>query len=79
MERFPLPAAVPPFLPGSQPVCVMESDLSFLELRDRAMVAFAGFHGLLPAVNLVQRLVVRHLWPDYRGPVWGRRLPGATS
>lgn len=75
----PLPGAIPPFLPDSQLVCVMERDLSFLELKDRALVAVAGFHGLLPAVNLVQRLVIRHLRPDYRGPVWGRRLPGATS
>ncbi len=75
----PLPGAIPPFLPNSQLVCVMKSDLGFLELKDRAMTLVAGFHGLLPAVNLVQRLVVRHLRPDYRGPVWGRRLPGATT
>lgn len=73
----PLEGALPPFMRDTQPVCVIEQDLGFLELRDRMLVQFGGFHGLLPAVNLVQRLVVRHLYPKYRGPVWGRPVPGS--
>ncbi|OFW14604.1 MAG: hypothetical protein A3F70_06675 [Acidobacteria bacterium RIFCSPLOWO2_12_FULL_67_14] len=72
----PLEGALPPFMSDTQPICVIEQDLGFLELRDRMLVQFGGFHGLLPAVNLVQRLVVRHFFPKYRGPVWGRPVPG---
>ncbi|MDH5345280.1 MAG: alpha/beta hydrolase [Gammaproteobacteria bacterium] len=75
----PLEGAIPPFLPATRLVCVKDDDLEFLELRDRIMVGIGGFHGLLPRINLVQRLVTKHLKPDYHGPVWGRRLPGARS
>lgn len=75
----PLPGAIPPFLPATRLVCVQDDDLEFLELRDRIMVGLGGFHGLLPRINLVQRLVTKHLRPDYRGRVWGRRLPGARA
>ena len=74
-----LAAAIPPFLPSTQPVCVNDSDLEFLEFRDRLMVGVGGLHGLLPRINLVRRLITRHLNPRYRGRVWGRRLPGAKS
>ncbi|MGH8221402.1 MAG: esterase/lipase family protein [Woeseiaceae bacterium] len=75
----PLAGAMPPFLAGTRLVCVTEDDVDFFELRERLLVEFGGFHGLLPRVNLVQRLVTRHLLPAYRGRVWGRRLPGSES
>ena len=75
----PLGGAAPPFLSATRPVCVTGDDLDFLELRDRLLVGLGGFHGLLPRVNLVQRLVTRHLDPGSRGRVWGRRMPGARS
>ena len=75
----PLGGAAPPFLAASRPVCVTDDDLDILELRDRLLVGIGGFHGLLPRVNLVQRLVTRHLDPGSRGRVWGRRMPGARS
>ncbi len=71
--------AIPPFLPATRLVCVSDDDLEFLELRDRLLVGLGGFHGLLPQINLVQRLVTKHLNPGYRGEVWGRRLPGSRS
>jgi hypothetical protein len=74
-----LAGAMPPFLPATKPVCVVESDLGLFELRDRLLVEVGGFHGLLPRINLVQRLVTKHLQPSYRGDVWGRRLPGSPS
>ncbi|HEX7063295.1 MAG TPA: hypothetical protein VF200_15085 [Woeseiaceae bacterium] len=74
----PLPAALPPFLPESNVVCVGEDDLNFFELRDRLLVDIGGMHGLLPRINLVQRLVTKHLQPRYRGEVWGRRVPGVA-
>ena len=75
----PLAGAIPPFLPSTKPVCVTDADIGLLELRDRVLAGVGGFHGLLPRVNLVQRLVTRHLNPRYHGRVWGRRLPGAQS
>lgn len=74
-----LAAAIPPFLPATKLVCVTEDDLAFLELRDKLLVDVGGLHALLPRINLVQRLVTKHLLPGYRGEVWGRRLPGAAS
>ena len=75
----PLAGAIPPFLPASRLVCVSDKDLEILEFRDRLLAGLGGFHGLLPGVNLVQRLVTRHLCPGYGGKVWGRRLPGLRS
>jgi len=75
----PLAGAIPPFLAASKLVCVTGADLGLLELRDRIMVDLGGLHGLLPRINLVQRLVTKHLQPAYRGRVWGRRLPGVRS
>lgn len=75
----PLNGALPPFLDPSHVVCVSESDLGLLELRDRLLGKLGGFHGLLPAVNLVQHLTTKHLKPDFKGPVWGRRIPGSPS
>lgn len=75
----PVAAAIPPFLAATKLVCVLEEDLHFLELRDRLLVEIGGMHGLLPRINLVQRLVTKHLLPGYRGDVWGRRLPGVKS
>jgi len=75
----PLAGALPPFLSSTRLVCVTEDDLGVLELRDRLLVDVGGFHGLLPRINVVQRLVTRHLQPAYRGRVWGRRVPGSKS
>ncbi len=74
-----LPSAIPPFLPGTRLVCVTGDDVGRLELRDRLLVQVGGLHALLPRINLVQRLVIRHLKADFRGRVWGRRLPGSRS
>lgn len=75
----PLAGALPPFLPESSLVCVTPDDLGRFELRDKVLVKVAGLHGLLPAINLVQRLTIKHLKDDFGGPIWGRRVPGATS
>jgi len=75
----PLAAAMPPFLPRSKLICVTEEDLGMFELRDRLLVNIGGFHGLLPRVNLVQRLVTKHLRPGFAGELWGRRVPGSSS
>lgn len=75
----PVAGAIPPFLPAAKIVCVTEDDLNFFELRDKLLVEVGGMHALLPRINLVQRLVTRHLLPRYRGDVWGRRVPGIDT
>jgi pimeloyl-ACP methyl ester carboxylesterase len=75
----PLAGALPPFLPEGQVVCVTRDDLNFWEIGDRILTRIAGFHGMLPKVNLVARLVTRHLRPSFRGEAWGRRVPGVEE
>lgn len=75
----PLAGALPPFLPEEHVLCVTRDDLTFWEIGDRILTRIAGFHGLLPKVNLVTRLVTRHLRPSFRGEVWGRCVPGVEQ
>ena len=78
----PLAGAVPEFLTPKNVVCVRPDDLGYWEVGDRAILGKVGFHGLLPKVNLVQRLVIAHL----RGKsgrndknIWGQPMPGVSS
>lgn len=78
----PLAGAVPEFLTSKNVVCVRPDDLGYWEIGDRAILGAVGFHGLLPKVNLVQRLVIAHL----RGKsgrndkdIWGQPMPGVSS
>lgn len=77
----PLAAAIPPFLDESRLVCVTPGDFGYWELRDRALTRFAGFHGLMPKMNMLHRLILRFLQEegDPYGSTWGRRLPGVKS
>lgn len=71
----PFLGALPKFMPIEKVICVCPEDFSRWEIRDRMLAKMAGFHGFLPAVNLVQRIVIRFLKEDYRGHVWGRKPP----
>ena len=51
----PLAGAIPPFLDEAQVVCVTPGDFGYWEIRDRALSAAAGFHGLLPKMNMLHR------------------------
>ena len=77
----PLAGAIPPFLDESRVVCVTPGDFGYWEVRDRALAAAAGFHGLLPKMNMLHRLMLRFLLErrDRYGSTWGRRLPGVTE
>ena len=77
----PLTAAIPPFLDESRLVCVTPGDFGYWELRDRVLTRFAGFHGLMPTMNMLHRLILRFLQEkgDPYGSTWGRRLPGVKS
>jgi pimeloyl-ACP methyl ester carboxylesterase len=72
----PLAGALPPFLPAESIVAVTPDDFEVFELKDKALLLAAGFHAQLPNMNLAQRLVLRHLRDDYRGPTKGRPVPG---
>lgn len=74
----PLEGAIPPFLDEARVVCVTPGDFGYWEIRDRALAATAGFHGLLPKMNMLHRLILRFLLErgDPYGNTWGRRLPG---
>jgi pimeloyl-ACP methyl ester carboxylesterase len=74
-------AAVPKFLPYESLVCVSPDDYGYWELADRATTKLAGFHGILPNMNMLHRLLVRHFTGrgDPRGNTWGRPAPGVAK
>lgn len=76
----PLRGAIPPFLEESRLVCVAPGDFGYWELRDRTLSGLAGFHGVIPKMNMLHRLILRFLLEkeDSYGNTWGRRLPGVT-
>ena len=73
--------AVPDFLPYESLVCVSPKDYGYWELADRATTELAGFHGILPNMNMLHRLLVRHFTGrgDPRGNTWGRPAPGVAK
>jgi pimeloyl-ACP methyl ester carboxylesterase len=75
----PFDGAIPPFLPLGSLVCVTDRDAGIFEVADRLAESIVGLHATMPMMGLVQRLVIRHLRPDFRGKVWGRHAPGVTA
>lgn len=77
----PLEGAIPPFLEESRLVCVTPGDFGYWEFRDRALSSLAGFHGLIPKMNMLHRLILRFLLDgdDSYGNTWGRALPGVET
>jgi len=74
----PFEGALPRFLPYESLVCVTPDDYGYWEIADKAATRFGGFHGILPNMNMLHRLIVRHLTgrPDRHGNTWGRLPPG---
>jgi len=75
----PLLAAIPNFLARENIVGVCPSDFGLFELKDKALDNLIGLHAQIPNMDLVQRLVIKHLRPEYTGKVWGRALPGVSK
>lgn len=77
----PFEGALPKFLPLENIVCVTPGDYGYWEVQDRLVSSVAGFHGILPNMDMLHRLIVRHLTgrPDPRGNTWGRPAPGVTN
>ncbi len=74
----PFKGAVPSFIDRTQLVCVRPDDFGYWELKDKALLQFAGFHSLLPGLNLAHRLVVSHLRGKPTKGVWARSAPGVS-
>ena len=74
----PLEGAIPKFLEERNLVCVTPDDFGYWEIGDRVLTSVAGFHGILPNMDLVHRLIVRHFTgrPDKHKNTWGRAVPG---
>src|SRR5262245_55759424 len=75
----PFDGACSAFVPENEMVCVADDDFGTFELRDRIAQGIAGLHAMMPAMNLVQRLVVSHLYGEPEGSIWGRPAPGITA
>jgi pimeloyl-ACP methyl ester carboxylesterase len=74
----PFEGAVPRFLSRENVVCVTPQDFGYWEVADRLLDRAAGFHGILPNMNMLHRLIVRHFTnaPETHGATWGRPAPG---
>jgi hypothetical protein len=77
----PYEGAVPPFLSEDRLVCVTPGDYGYWEVQDRGLATLAGFHGILPNMNMLHRLIVRFLTgkPDKYKNTWGRPAPGVAA
>lgn len=76
----PFEGAVPKFLRLENLVCVTPEDYGYWERQDRLISSQAGFHGILPNMDMLHRLIVAHFTgrPDRHGNIWGRMPPGVT-
>jgi hypothetical protein len=77
----PFRGALPKFLPREKLVCVSPDDFGYWEIQDRVTTTVAGFHGILPNMDMLHRLIVAYLTSrkDKHGNIWGRRPPGVSS
>lgn len=77
----PFEGAIPPFIPYDQLVCVTPDDYGYWEIQDKAVTKLAGFHGILPNMNMLHRLIVRFFTAqkDKYENTWGRPAPGVKN
>lgn len=69
------------FLKPENLVIVTHDDFGNWEIQDKALTSIAGLHGMIPNMNMVHRLIVRHFTgrKDNLGNTWGRSTPGITK
>jgi hypothetical protein len=77
----PYEGAIPKFLNEQNLVLVTPDDYGYWEIQDRVLTGVAGFHGILPNMDMLHRLIVRFLMerPDDHDNTWGRSAPGVTT
>ena len=56
-----LDGATPKFLPLDNLVCVKPSDFGYWEVKDRLEIAVAGFHAIMPNMDMLHRLIATYL------------------
>ncbi len=68
------------FIPLEKIVCIRPHGFGYWELRDRALRHVAGFHAMLPTMNLIHRLSAAFLLnePKRKG-IGGWRPPGVSA
>lgn len=76
----PFEGAIPGFLDIENVLCVTPDDYGYWELQDSLLTKAAGFHGILPNMNMLHRLLVRHLTgrKSSHNNIWGCPAPGIT-
>ena len=77
----PFEGALSAFLAPENVVCVTPDDYGYWEIQDKLVTKVAGFHGILPNMDMLHRLIVRHFTgaPDDHGNTWGCPAPGVTD
>jgi pimeloyl-ACP methyl ester carboxylesterase len=77
----PYDGALPHFLPAKKLVCVSPDDYGYWELEDKLATKMAGFHGILPNMDMLHRLITRYFkrLPDQKGNTWGRVPIGVSQ
>ena len=71
----PYLGAEPSFLARKNLVCLRPDDFGYWEIGDRTLLKMAGFHAMLPSLNLAHRLVVSHFRGKMTKGIWGRPAP----
>jgi pimeloyl-ACP methyl ester carboxylesterase len=76
----PFEGAIPKFLALENLICVTQDDFGYWEVIDSTLASFAGFHGIMPNMNMLHRLIVAHFTGrrDTHGNIWGRPAPGVA-
>ncbi|MEA2877415.1 MAG: hypothetical protein QOF14_2611 [Hyphomicrobiales bacterium] len=77
----PFEGAIPKFLPYESLVCVRPGDFGYWEIQDKVLLKAAGFHGIMPNMDMLHRLIVRFFKDaaDTHGNTWGFPPPGVTA
>lgn len=77
----PLKGAIPKFLDSKNVVCVTPEDFENNEIGYSFLGLFGEFHGILPNMNLVHRLLIRHftMREDKYQNTWGKPVPSSSD
>ena len=77
----PLASAVPSFLKPENIVCVTPEDYGYWEVQDKVAAKVAGLHAIIPNMDMLHRMVVRHFTgrADFGGNTWGSPAPGVSN
>ena len=77
----PYRGAVPRFLAERSLVCVTPDDFGYWEIGDSVLTRLAGFHGIMPNMDMIHRMLIRHFTgrPDKHKNTWGWAAPGVDK